>query len=42
MERGKTVVPFLTPSQLISVLLILSGIVLLIARAAKRRRKHEE
>ena len=41
-ERGKTVVPFLTPSQLIAVLLIFSGIVLLIARAAKRRRTHEE
>ena len=39
-ERGRTVVPFLTPSQLVSLLMLAAGIALLIVRA--RRRSHEE
>ena len=40
-DRGSTVVPFLTPSQLVSLLLILSGAALLLIRAGKRRNADE-
>ena len=35
-DRGSTVVGFLTPSQLVSVLLVLTGLILLAVRIAKR------
>ena len=34
-DRGKTVIDFLTPSQLISVLLVIAGIVLLLANRGR-------
>ena len=40
-DRGKTIVPFLTPSQLIAALLALVGAALLIRAAVKRREAHE-
>ena len=39
-DRGSTVVPFLTPSQLVSLLLIAAGLVLLLIRTGKRREGH--
>ncbi len=39
-DRGSTVVPFLTPSQLVSVLLVIAGAVILLIRAGKGRRAH--
>ena len=40
-DRGSTVVRFLTPSQLVSVLLFLAGFVLIVCRIAGRRRARE-
>ena len=37
--RGKTVVPFLTPSQLVSVVLVAVGVAILVIRAVRKRRK---
>ena len=39
-DRGSTVVPFLTPSQLVSLLLIAAGAVILLIRAGKRGKAH--
>lgn len=39
-DRGSTVVPFLTPSQLVSLLLVIAGALILLIQAGKRGKAH--
>ncbi len=40
-ERGKTIIPFLTPSQLVAVILFVVGVVLLAVAWRRREKNHE-